>query len=109
MNDYKAVSSGLDISHRIVYCLESAAAMGYLPNERARVIRAVNDILQGRATRSAEELLVELEKCGEDRIVSVRQDIQDFLRQKELLTQVYDKNDGDKQFLYKHRRENGKS
>ena len=109
MNDYKAVPSGLDISRRVADCLEAAAAVGYLPNERTRAIRAVNDILQGRSTRSAEELLVELDKCGEGRIASVRQDIQDFLRQKELLTQVYDKGSGDKQFLYKHRRQNGKS
>lgn len=109
MNDYKAVSSGLDISRRIADCLEAAAPMGYLPNERVQAIRAVNDILQGRSTRSAEELLVELEKCGEDRIASVRQDIQDFLRQKKLLTQAYDKSRGDKQFLYKHRTGNGKS
>ena len=109
MNDYKAVPSGLDISRRIADCLDAAAPMGYLLNERTRAIRAFNDILQGRSTRSVEELLAELEKCGENRIVSVRQDIQDFLRQKELLTQTYDKGSGDKQFLYKHRRNNGKS
>ena len=109
MNDYKAVPSGLNISRRIADCLEAAAPAGYPPNERAHAIRAINDILQGRSTRSVEELLTELEKCGKDKIVSVRQDIQDFLRQNELLTQAYDKGSGDKQFLYKHRRESGKN
>lgn len=101
MNDYKAVPSGLNISRRIADCLEAAGSMGYLPNERTRAIRAVNDILQGRATRSVEELLVELEKCGDSQIVYVRQDIQDFLRQKELLTQTYDKRWNGKQYVFK--------
>lgn len=100
MNDYKAVSSGLEISRRIADCLEEAAAVSYLPNERTCAIRAVNDILQGRSTRTVEELLAELEKCGEGRIVSVRQDIQDFLRQKELLAQTYDKRWNGKQYTY---------
>ena len=100
MNDYKAVPSGLDISRRIADCLEAAAPMGYLPNERTRAIRAVNDILQGRSTRSVEELLTELEKCGEGKIKSVRRDIQDFLRQKELLAQTYDKRWNGKQYVF---------
>lgn len=101
MNDYKAVPSGLNISRRIVYCLEAAAPAGYLPNERTRAIRAINDILQGRSTRSVEELLAELEKCGDSQIVYVRQDIQDFLCQKELLTQTYGKRWNGKQYVFK--------
>lgn len=99
MNDYKAVLSGMELSRRVADSLEAAAPASYLPNERARAIRAVNDILQGRSARSADELLVELEKCGEQ-IVPLLQDIRDFQRQKELLSQPYNKNYHGKRYVY---------
>lgn len=91
MIDYKAVPSGLDISRRVVDCLENAAPVGYLPGERPQAIRAVNDILQGRAARTVDELLAEMDKCEGNQADALRTDIRDFLRQKELLTQTYDK------------------
>lgn len=108
MSDYKAVSSGLELSRRVADCLEAASHREYQFGERVSALRAINDILQGRATRTADELLMELEKCGKQ-IVPLLQDIQNFLWQKELLTHPYDKSSGDKQFLYKRRKENGKS
>ena len=103
MMNYKAVPSGLDISRRVADCLEESAAVGYKFSERMKAISAINDILQGRSSRSAEELLAELEKCGQ-RIEPVLQDIQDFLRQRELLTQVYDKRWNGKQYAYEWRK-----
>ncbi len=76
--NYKAVPSGLESSLRIADCLEQSAAVGYQPSERAKAIQAINDILQGRSTRTVDELLTELEKCGEDQIAAVRRDIRDF-------------------------------
>lgn len=103
MNDYKAVSSGPELSQRIADCLESAAHREYQFGERVYTLRAINDILQGRSVRTADELLAELEKCGEP-IGPVRQDIQDFLRQKELLTQVYDKCWNGRRYAFEHRK-----
>lgn len=103
MSDYKAVPSGLEISQRAADCLEAAAPRGYQYNERARAIRAINDILQGRSARSADELLAELKKCGEQ-IVPVLQDIRDFLRQKELLTRIYDKRWNGKRYVFERRK-----
>lgn len=105
MNEYKAVPSGMELSRRVVDCLEVSTPTGYQPDERVNAIRAVNDILQGRASRFAEELLAELEKCDDPRFPAVREDIQAFLRQKELLITPYDKV-GDKQFHCRQRRMN---
>ena len=59
MMNYKAVPSGLDISRRVADCLEASAITGYQPGERVRAIQAINDVLQGRSTRTVEELLAE--------------------------------------------------
>lgn len=91
MIEYKAVPSGLDISRRVVDCLEAAAPRGYDPGKRPRAIRKINDILQGRSTRPVDELLAELDKCDDTRLPAVLEDVQAFLRQKELLTTPYDK------------------
>lgn len=99
MNNYKAVLSGMELGRRVADSLEATAPVSYLPNERPRAICATNDILQGRSARSADELLVELEKCGEQ-IAPLLQDIRDFLRQKELLSQRYDKNCRGKRYVY---------
>lgn len=71
MNDYKAVPSGLELSRRVIERLEDAAPNGYQAGERVRAIRAVNDILQGRSTRTAEELLAELEQYGDGPLLDV--------------------------------------
>ena len=90
MIDYKAVPSGLDISRRVVDCLEAAAPAAYRYEERVQAIQTVNDILQGRAARTVEELLAELGKCSGKQADNLRADIRDFQRQKELLTRTYD-------------------
>ncbi len=108
MIEYKAVPGGLELSRRIVDGLEAAAPADYRPGERARAIRAINDILQGRSPRSPQELLTELEQYGGDPFSAVRSDVKDFLRQKELLASPYT-NSSTKQFLCKHRKENGRS
>ncbi len=90
MNRYKAVRSSLDISKSIVSCLELFDPAALRQVDRAGSIRGINDILQGRSERSTEELLTELAQKGGDghakEIAVLRQDVQDFLRQKELLT-----------------------
>ena len=100
MNDYKAVPSGLDISRRIAFCLEKAAPRGYECDERTRAIRSLNDILQGRSNRSVDELLAELDKCRDNQIPVIREDIHAFLRQKELLTKSYEKRASRRQFKF---------
>ena len=86
MIDYKAVPSGLELSRRIADCLEASAPRGYAPDERPRAIRSLNDILQGRSTRPVDELLAELDKCGDTRLPAILEDVRAFLHQKALLT-----------------------
>lgn len=89
MSNYKAVPSGMEISRSIADCLEAVAPSGYLFGERARAIRAANSILQGRSFRTVADLMMELEKCGDDRIDNVQKDIIDFQLQKALLSSPY--------------------
>jgi len=102
MNDYRAVPSGLDISRRVIERLEDAAPNGYQSGERVRAIRAVNDILQGCSTRTAEELLAELEQYGDGPLLDVCGDIRAFLQQKELLAKPYDKEDVPGPYAYEY-------
>lgn len=95
MNDYKPVRSSLDISKSIAFYLEMSDPAAFQRGDRAGSIRAANDILQGRSKQTVGELLEELErKCGAHyaaEIAAIRQAIQDFLDQKELLSHVYNK------------------
>ena len=104
MIDYKAVPSGLDISRRIVDCLEAAAPAVYQNGERTRVIQTINDVLQGRAARTVDELLAELDKCTGKRADDLRSDIRDFQRQKELLNQTYDTRWNGKPYFFEQRK-----
>lgn len=106
--NYKAVPSGLDISRRVADCLEQSAAVGYQPSERAKAIRAINDVLQGRSTRTVEELLAELEKCGEGQ-AAVRQDVLGFQTQKELLWYVYNKSSSKRYAFPQYNRSKGRA
>lgn len=94
MSDYKAVRSSLDISKSIVFYLEMFDPAAFRQGERARSVKTINDILQGRSEKSVEKLLAELaqkaDSCSAKEVTSIREDIQDFLQQKELLSQVYD-------------------
>lgn len=100
MSDYKSVPSGMEIRRRIADCLERMALAGYQPSERAQAIHSINDILQGRARRTAEDLLTQLEQFGDDQTAAVRQDIRDFLVQRKLLTQAYTKCSNGKRYVY---------
>ena len=100
MNQYKSVPSGLEIARRITDCLEAAAPQDYSPAERPRAIQGLNDILQGRSERTVDNLLAELEKCEDARLPAVREDIQAFLRQKELLTVPYGRRPSRKRFTF---------
>lgn len=91
MFEYKPVPSGLAISQRVVDYLEAMSAEGYSPNNRTKAICAVNDILQGRSSRTAEELLTVLEQYSDGQLAPVQRDIRDFLKQKSLLGFSYDK------------------
>lgn len=101
MNEYKAVSSGLEISRHIADCLEAVAPTAYQPSERANAIRAINDILQGRSSRTVDELLTELEKLGDAQFSIVQKDVKDFLRQRELLPHVYNKSSHGKRYVFR--------
>lgn len=101
MTDYKAVFSGLELSRRIADCLEASAPRGYTPDERPRAICGLNDILQGRSSRPVDELLAELDKCGDTRLPAILADVRAFLRQKELLTVPYGKRPSRKRFTFK--------
>ena len=109
MFDYKPVPSGLAISQRVVDCLDTMAPVGYLPGERTKAIRAVNEILQGRSSRTAEELLAVLGQYGDEQFTPVQQDIQDFLTQKNLLGSVYDKASNKEYKFRSYSRPNGRS
>jgi len=76
----------------------------YPPSDRARTVRAVNDILQGASTRTTDDLLTELEEKGGDyyagEIKGVKKDILAFQAQKLLIGQPYTKTSG-RQYHYK--------
>ena len=101
MIKYKAVPSGLELGCRIKDCLEDAAPREYQFGEGICTIRAINDILQGRSTWSVDELLTELEKCG-DHIAPLLQSVQNFLRQKELLMVPYVKRTNQRPFKFQY-------
>ena len=105
MSDYKPVRSSLDISKSIAFYLEMSDPAAFRQGDRAGSIRAVNDILQGRSKRTVGELLKELErKCGTHyaaEITAIQLEIRDFLGQKELLSQVYNKSSNSRVYHFK--------
>jgi hypothetical protein len=78
----------------------------YPPGEDAKIVRSLNDTLQGRGERTVDELLAEMDAvCGRLAIYNsewlmFRQAIEDFQHQKELLSQPYTKS-SDKQYKYR--------
>ena len=108
MNDYKAVRSSLDISKSIAFYLEMSDPAAFRLRDRAGSIRTINDILQGRSEKTVEAMLAELEQKGgtyyAGEIAILRQNIQDFQRQKMMLTQPYCKSSGK---TYRFRTYNG--
>ncbi len=77
----------------------------YPPGEDAKIVRSLNDTLQGRSERTVEELLTEMDAvCGHLGIYNsewlmLRQAVEDFQHQKELLGQPYTKT-SDQQYSY---------
>ena len=57
MGDYKAVQSSLEISRRIFDCLEDIDPIQYSGRNRSRMIRNINDCLQGRNDMPLKELM----------------------------------------------------
>lgn len=98
MSERKAVRSTLSISQSIAYYLEMSSPGVYPPGDRAKTIRTINDILQGRSDRSADNLMDEVRAKGGSyyagEISQVCEEIQAFQGQKALLSQPYTKNSG---------------
>ena len=104
--DFKAVRSSLDISRSLIFYLSICAPDKYPSMNTARATRAINDILQGRSEHAVDELLTGMDTiCGgwpdydKDRTM-LRQRIDDFSHQKELLSHPYAKSSS-QQYHYK--------
>ena len=95
MSDFKAVRSGLDISKYLKEYLVMCDPVKYPLEDGAKIVRGLNDILQGRSEHTVAEMLAGIDAvCGRLGIYNsewllFRRDIDDFLHQKELLTQPY--------------------
>lgn len=79
----------------------------YPPGEDAKIVRSLNDTLQGRSKQTVDELLADVDAvCGRLGIYNsewlmLRQAIEDFRHQKELLGQPYTKNSSDKVLAFR--------
>ena len=104
MNVDKAAQTGLEISRRIFDCLEDVDPIQYNGSNRARMIRNINDHLQGRNDMPLEDLLGWAERAlgGEyaSRVQALRQNVRDFQTQKARLETPYTKSSA-KQYKYK--------
>lgn len=78
----------------------------YPPSEDSKIVRSLNDTLQGRSKQTVDELLADVDAvCGRLGIYNsewlmLRQAIEDFQHQKELLGRPYTKS-SDKQYKYR--------
>lgn len=97
IDDFKAVPSSLDISKYLKEFLIMCDPVKYPPGDSAKIVRHLNDILQGRGEQTVEELLSEMNTvCGRlgiywSEYLMFRQKIEDFQHQKSLLGQPYTK------------------
>lgn len=95
MNNYKAVRSSREISKRIVNYLELIEPANYHPRDRAKSVRSINDAIQGRGEYSLRQLMDELAlnigRYYPAEFEDIQRQIQDLLRQKELLKLAYTK------------------
>ena len=97
IDDFKAVPSGLGISKYLKDYLTMCDPVKYPESDGAKIVRSINDTLQGRSERTVEELLTEVDAvCGRLGIYNsewlmCRERIADFQHQKELLSQPYTK------------------
>lgn len=106
IDDFKAVPSSLDISKYLKEFLIMCDPVKYPPGDSAKIVRRLNDTLQGRGEQTVAELLAEMDAvCGRLGIYNsewcmFRDRIEDFQRQKSLLGQPYTKS-SDKQYKYR--------
>jgi len=105
IDERKAVHSSLDISKYLKNFLTLCDPVKYPPSDSAKIVRRLNDALQGRGEQTVEAMLSEVDAvCGRLGIYNsewlmLRESIQDFRRRKELLSQEYTKT-GDRQYPY---------
>ena len=92
MSDYRQVHSSLAISQHIAGFMDMA---GIIQNCYAVAVSCINDVLQGRASQTVDELFAELkEKCGAayaPEIEFLQDEVEAFLQQKSLLAEPYTK------------------
>lgn len=92
-SSYRAVCSSTEISGEIVSLIEQYEPARLHDADRETAVRAVNNILQGRARDTPALLFAELERmAGEhdtERLSAVRQKMWDFQEQKAMLAQPY--------------------
>ena len=102
--NYQAVRSTREIAKSIAYYLEMSDPVNYPPGDRAKTMRAVNDILQGSPSPAADKLLAELEEKGGSyyagEIKGVEKDILAFQEQKRRIGHPYTKTGG-RQYKYR--------
>ena len=93
-----------EIAKSIAYYLEMSDPVNYPPGDRAKTMRAVNDILQGSPSPAADKLLAELEEKGGSyyagEIKGVEKDILAFQEQKRRIGHPYTKTGG-RQYKYR--------
>ena len=93
MSDYRAVSSGYEISKKIADLMENIDPIQYNGSNRASRVRNVNDYIQGRNDMPLEPLLDWAAKADNEayagRVAVVRQMLLAFQRQKSLLECPY--------------------
>lgn len=93
-----------EIAKSIAYYLEMSDPANYPPGDRAKTVRAVNDILQGRSDRTVDGLLAELAEKGGSyyagEIKGVKKDILAFGAQKHRIGRPYTKTNS-KQYKYR--------
>lgn len=103
MAEFQKVRGSHEISIRAADLLEDMRPRDYNGSNRAKTVRTINDILQGRAQRTVDSFLLGLRNtggvCYAQRVGEVCQDVQAFLSQKALLSQPYTKT-SKKQYKY---------
>lgn len=104
MAEFQKVRGSHEISIRAADLLEDMRPQDYNGSNRAKTVRTINDILQGRTQRTVDSFLTGLRNTGgvgyAQRVEEVCQDVQAFLSQRALLSQPYTKT-SNKQYKYR--------
>lgn len=92
MSDYRQVHSSLAISQHIAGFMDKA---GIIQDCYTVAVSCINDVLQGRASQTVDELFAELKEKGgaayAPEIEFLKAEVEDFLQQKSLLAEPYTK------------------